>query len=281
MVLFFHSMAICKTDYYPEERTYTSNDSGYAQYGTPSLHQRGIFSLTFDDGPHEIYTPILLNILKSYNVKATFFLVTSRINSRTKPIIRRMIEEGHTIGAHTVHHHNSNDINEKDFRVEIKKSILDIQKALQELNLPQQEIYFRFPYAAYGKTSKYHHLNIMQEISKEIFTENCIQFVFWDIDSSDWVPGITSAEITQNLISNYEGGEFVSYKLKKQVIIKGYTTITNPLKGGIILLHDIHKRTLEGTKNFLEYAKNNGLSFVNVNETVENSVNEQLNCKLN
>lgn len=59
--------------------------------------------MTFDDGPHPVLTPKLLDILKQRNVKATFFVVGT--NARAYPgIIRRMIAEGHEVANHTWNH---------------------------------------------------------------------------------------------------------------------------------------------------------------------------------
>jgi len=59
--------------------------------------------LTFDDGPDRTNTPKILDILKKYNAKATFFMLES--NMRNNPdIVKRMKEEGHTVGLHGVTH---------------------------------------------------------------------------------------------------------------------------------------------------------------------------------
>ena len=59
--------------------------------------------LTFDDGPNEIYTPRILDILKVYNIKATFFLV-GRNAEKYPHIVERIYVEGHDIGNHTYSH---------------------------------------------------------------------------------------------------------------------------------------------------------------------------------
>ena len=60
-------------------------------------------ALTFDDGPHPKYTPQILDILKEYGIKATFFCVGS--NADFYPaLIERIVAEGHEIGNHTYHH---------------------------------------------------------------------------------------------------------------------------------------------------------------------------------
>ena len=63
-------------------------------------------ALTFDDGPNPEYTVQLLDLLKKYGVKATFFVVGSKVN-RNPEIIKRMNLEGHTIGIHHYYHTSS------------------------------------------------------------------------------------------------------------------------------------------------------------------------------
>ncbi|MFZ3091424.1 MAG: polysaccharide deacetylase family protein [Nitrospirota bacterium] len=60
-------------------------------------------ALTFDDGPHEPYTTQILDILKKYNIKATFFLVGKNIEKHPE-IVKQIWEEGHAIGNHTYNH---------------------------------------------------------------------------------------------------------------------------------------------------------------------------------
>ncbi len=65
--------------------------------------QKGELILTIDDGPNATLTPKILDLLKSYNIKATFFITGDRIASNAQ-LVRRMIAEGHTVGNHTYSH---------------------------------------------------------------------------------------------------------------------------------------------------------------------------------
>ncbi len=65
-----------------------------------------VVALTFDDGPHPIYTPQVLDILKRYKVKATFFLIGERAE-RYPEIAHQIVIEGHEIGNHTYSHPNN------------------------------------------------------------------------------------------------------------------------------------------------------------------------------
>ena len=72
----------------------------YKFKGTPIpnyVEEKKFLSLTFDDGPDENYTKQLLDLLKKYDIKATFFCVAS-FAEKNSEIINRMKEEGHTLG---------------------------------------------------------------------------------------------------------------------------------------------------------------------------------------
>ncbi|OUM57200.1 carbohydrate esterase family 4 protein, partial [Piromyces sp. E2] len=68
--------------------------------------------ITVDDGPHSKFTPIVLDLLKANNIKATFFLNGMNYGSDiensdvTKSIIKRQVAEGHDVGSHTFYHKN-------------------------------------------------------------------------------------------------------------------------------------------------------------------------------
>ena len=259
---------------YPEDRVYTSTDRGFRQYQAPSTRGTGRFALTFDDGPHETYTPQILDVLKAYNVKVTFFVVTDRINARTLPILVRALKEGHIIASHSIDHANSNEITEAAFKSSLKTSLLKVKAVYEAAGMDWESVYFRYPYAAYGTRSDYHQMNVLQQVSQELFGDNCIQFAFWDIDTADWVADMTSADVAQNLKANFVGGrayDFESYRDARGRLLyrKVPLTITNPLKGGVVLQHDIHEKNIEGTRLFLEFAKQNGIESTTLPEIEE------------
>jgi peptidoglycan/xylan/chitin deacetylase (PgdA/CDA1 family) len=77
------------------------NIDGFAYWhGDPSQPK---IALTFDDGPNEPYTSEILDILKKYNIKATFFVLGKNVE-RYPDAARRIIKEGHVIGNHTYTH---------------------------------------------------------------------------------------------------------------------------------------------------------------------------------
>lgn len=70
----------------------------HAQHPLPK-----VVALTFDDGPHPVFTPQILDILKRYRVRATFFLIGRRAE-RYPDLAQRVVAEGHEIGNHTYSH---------------------------------------------------------------------------------------------------------------------------------------------------------------------------------
>jgi poly-beta-1,6 N-acetyl-D-glucosamine synthase len=98
------------SDGYISYSEYTSIPKGPSVklFGKP---QGKVVSITFDDGPDPSYTPKILDILKKYNIKATFFIVGQ--NAQENPdIIQRMYNEGHEIGNHSYTHPNLGKISE-------------------------------------------------------------------------------------------------------------------------------------------------------------------------
>jgi peptidoglycan/xylan/chitin deacetylase (PgdA/CDA1 family) len=85
-------------------------------HGSPNLKE---IAITFDDGPHPQYTPRLLDILKQYDVRATFFVVGEKAEESPN-LIRAEIAGGHSVGNHTYHHVSLTKIPEEYVPTEIK-----------------------------------------------------------------------------------------------------------------------------------------------------------------
>lgn len=91
-------------------------------------HLPKVVALTFDDGPHPVYTPKILEILRRYNVKATFFLIGKRVEQFPQ-IAQQIISEGHEVGNHTYSH--PNDLPKENWdkvRSEIEKCSTAIER---------------------------------------------------------------------------------------------------------------------------------------------------------
>jgi len=76
-----------------------------SQFFVRTIHkgEQGKVALTFDDGPHSVHTPQILNVLKEEGVKASFFCI-GRHAEKHPELLQRMMAEGHVIGNHTYSH---------------------------------------------------------------------------------------------------------------------------------------------------------------------------------
>ena len=83
--------------------------------------------LTFDEGYEAGYTEQILDTLKSNNVHATFFITAHYVNSQPE-LVKRMIEEGHIVGTHTVTHKSMPDLTDE----KIKTEIMDLHTTIYE-----------------------------------------------------------------------------------------------------------------------------------------------------
>jgi peptidoglycan-N-acetylglucosamine deacetylase len=115
------------------------------RYGYAADTTRTI-SLTFDDGPHPISTPQLLDVLSAEGVPATFF-VTGSMAVQHPELIARMVAEGHAVGNHTLTHADLNDISA--FRAQ--KELVHTDRIIRSLT-GQATTSFRLPYG--GTTSE-------------------------------------------------------------------------------------------------------------------------------
>lgn len=104
--------------------------------GTINKEDKIVF-LTFDDGVDLNMTPKILDILKEYQVHATFFIIGNLVNDQTKPILQRQITEGHALGIHSFSHnlsllYPSRVANAQQIKNEASQSLTAMKSALGE-----------------------------------------------------------------------------------------------------------------------------------------------------
>lgn len=146
--------------------------------------------LTFDDGPSKEYTLELLDLLKEYNVKATFFLVASFCESN-REIIQRMKEDGHTIGLHFNKHTSSLFLSPKKTKEEFENGI----STLNELGVRVK--YFRPPWGQLNLTT----LKLIKDYN--------LKLVLWNIMAQDWQKHTSCEVIKRKLLKRSKNGGVV------------------------------------------------------------------------
>lgn len=147
-------------------------------------------ALTFDDGPHPKYTPEILDILKKYDVKATFFLIGENVELYPD-LVKRILDNGHEIGNHTFTHRRIADYTERQLSDEMG----DCENLIYEMveYLPKL---FRPPG---GKLD-----NKVKKLAKAFD----YKVVLWNIDTRDWAHESPEA-IKRNVIKNIEAGSII------------------------------------------------------------------------
>lgn len=144
-------------------------------------------ALTFDDGPHPVYTPQLLDGLNERGVHATFFVVGKNIMGN-EALLKRMETEGHLIGNHTYSH--------------VKLSELDIARACAEVEKTNALIcevtgkepeFIRPPFGEWKKA---------MECSFEMIP------VLWDVDPLDWTTKNT-ALVVERVLKDTKPGDII------------------------------------------------------------------------
>ena len=142
-------------------------------------------TLTFDDGPSQ-FTPQLLDTLKQYNVKATFFVVGSQVKRRPE-LIRRMLEEGHEVGNHSYSHHMLRRQSAEEQQADLRK----LDTVLRELGATPR--FVRPPYGSYDHNT----VNVVQEMDGHL--------VMWTADSQDWRKKSNLENVLANMRMIYTG----------------------------------------------------------------------------
>ncbi|MBL7664745.1 MAG: polysaccharide deacetylase family protein [Bacteriovoracaceae bacterium] len=276
-----------KPDQFPSEDIHyiPYQHVGFSQYGSPSLKGSRKIVLTYDDGPDINLTPKLLDLLETYNVKATFFVVGEKITAKTLPILERMVNEGHIVASHDWKHINSNSLILQQFSSNLKKSILTLENLFDSMGVHVTEMYYRFPYGAYGQRQSYHQFNVLKDVSQELYDENCINFVFWDIDTADWVAEMRPADTVQTIHAHIDGGTAYRHAVVRnaQGTVTGYKkeayTVKSPPGGGVILMHDIHARTIAASELLFKSLETHKIQVVPLS-TVKEFSYEGKNCIL-
>jgi peptidoglycan/xylan/chitin deacetylase (PgdA/CDA1 family) len=148
-----------------------------------------VLYLTFDDGPDPVATPFVLDELKKYNAKATFFCIGSNVEEHFN-IYKKVIEEGHAVGNHTYDHLNG-------WKTQDEKYLDNIFKAKKIIDSKL----FRPPY---GKITRF---QIKQLKGKKY---DLIP-IMWSLVTGDFDEEISGEECYLNVVKNAKAGSVVVF----------------------------------------------------------------------
>ena len=167
--------------------------SGAEDYGLVYSHRKNekmLISLTFDDGPHPRYTPEILDILKKYDIRATFFVVGQNA-SYYPELVKRCQDEGHEIANHTYSHKNLS----KDSFEDICREVRDTENVIYE-NLDTRTKLLRPPGGLYGKS-------VIKAAAELDYT-----LVLWTVDTRDWAH-TPPEKIAKKVTTSIKSGDII------------------------------------------------------------------------
>ena len=139
---------------------------------------KSIIYLTFDDGPSTKVTPKILNTLKKYNVKATFFVIN--YDKETLPILKQEVSDGHTVAVHSYTHDYAKIYQSVSAFMEDNHKLRD--KLTKDTGI--KPTLMRFPGGSSNTISRRYHKGIMKKLVEEV-TEDGYNYLDWNVDSTD------------------------------------------------------------------------------------------------
>ena len=132
-----------------------------------------VIYLTFDAGYENGCTGRILDVLKSRSVPAAFFLVGNYME-KNADLVRRMVEEGHIVGNHTMNHHDMSKLTDK---AAFSKELTDLESCFKDITGKELPKYYRPPQGIYSEEN----LRMAQELGYKT--------VFWSLAYVDWLTG--------------------------------------------------------------------------------------------
>ena len=208
-----------------------------AESKTTTSNGKSIAYLTFDDGPSSI-TNSVLDILKKYNVKATFFVINS--GSYNKTTLQREVNEGHTIGLHAYDHNYA--IAYKDDNSYLDG--IDKLRAKVKADTGFDSHYIRFPGGSSNTISKRYSKGIMSRITKTA-KQRGYKYYDWNVDDDDAGRARTADDCYNNVVKELR-----------------------PNRSNIVLMHDFgtNKKILEALPRIIEYCQKNGYTMLPIDD---------------
>lgn len=168
--------------------------------------------LTFDDGPHELVTPAILELLDSVGVKAIFFVLGKKLEMESqREIVRQAVARGHAIGNHG-YSHAFEDQPWEEFKDELRRTDELIDAIIGRRSMDER--YYRLPYGYCENDQRGPALQLMK-----------IQSFGWTINSSDWLYHTSDSEIAHEMGTLISERVMASVRASKQ-------------ESEVILLHD-------------------------------------------
>lgn len=195
-------------------------------------------ALTFDDGPDSRYTNIILDILKKYDVKGTFFVVSENV-LKNRNVIKRIIDEGHCVGLHSLKHRSA----WLSLPFQTKNDFYESLDILKEIGIHIK--FYRPPWGTFNLLTQY------------FGKKTGLKTVLWSINGNDWHYKTTYKEVVDRIMNN---------------IMKGDIILLHDSSGVL----DTPMKTINALQILIPSLKQGGYRFVTIDDGVGDLLNEKL-----
>ena len=149
-------------------------------------------ALSFDDGPHPIFTPRILEILDKYGITATFFMIGCNV-AHYPEVAKTVHEKGHEIGNHTYSHPHMKTLSLE----RLKEEVLKTEKVFRQNGIPSPKL-FRPPEG------------FRSEEQVSVLSSLGYQTIIWSVDTRDW-QGRGAKEIVSGVLDDVQGGDILLF----------------------------------------------------------------------
>jgi peptidoglycan/xylan/chitin deacetylase (PgdA/CDA1 family) len=209
-------------------------------------------ALTFDDGP-SAFTDEILDTLARNQVRATFFVVGSRVRHHPETM-ERMMREGHVVANHSFSHANMGRRYVDNPQL-LMTQIGNTNAAIAPYVRPGQGLYFRAPYGVWRKA----HANFLNQ---DPVLQHYVGPIYWDVGGS------VSYDDNGTLRAAADW-DCWSHDLSADECARGYLREIRRKQGGVVLMHDIRERSLWMINGLLPQLVTEGYTFVTLDEVRE------------
>ena len=186
-----------------------------------------VIYLTFDAGYENGCTEKILDILQKHDVPAAFFLVGNYIE-KNADLVRRMVEDGHIVGNHTMHHYDMSKLSDK---AAFSKELTDLEDLFRETTGKEMPKYYRPPQGTYSADN----LKMAKELGYKT--------VFWSLAYVDW---------------NNDAQPTAKYAFSK--------LLPRTHNGAVVLLHSTSTTNAEILDELLTQWKEQGYAFQSIDK---------------
>lgn len=206
--------------------------------------------LTIDDGPNPGVTQAMLQILREYNIRATFFCLGANA-AKYPDIMHETQADGHIVGNHSRTHANLTTLGEA-WQSRLYDEVVGTFHVLKPFMFMSKKYYFRAPGGNWNPT-------LAQFLNEDPIGTKYIGPLLWDVG------GTLERNSKKEPI---KGADWACWSNRWTVdeCLQGYVTETESMKGGVVLIHDLRMQSAELLRRYIQTMLDKGYKFVSLDD---------------